>query len=259
MPITLNGVEDSLDSVPESYRGAYEQKDGKFVLKSVEFEDPAEVKTKLTTKGRLLEEAKTKLGRYSKFQELDDDELDDLLTLREAKKAGKPLTVDEKAELERLNKKALDKLNGELATEREAHTKAQAQLKKFKLTDPIRAIATSEKVGMFAEDFDLAWSEIGGRFKLVEEDGKKARIVVLDEDGDESDVKVEDFFLKLYRQQRPKFFKASGAGGSGAHNDNRGSGGNGHAISRADAKDPHKYRAAKERADKAGVELQISD
>ena len=236
----LTGVVDSLESIPEAYRASYEEKDGKFHLKEIEFEDSATVKEKLGKKEQALNAANQKLGRYGKFQELTDDELEETLTLRELKKAGKPLTVDEKAELERLNKKATDKLTSELNAEREGRKAEQAQLKKFKLTDPIRSIATSEAVGMFAEDFDLAWSEIGSRFKLVEEEGKKPRIVVLDDDGDETDIKVEDFFVKLYRQKRPKFFKASDAGGSGAVNEKKGGGG-GKTINRAafDQMDPN--------------------
>lgn len=221
----LLGVVDTLEGVPEAFKPNYEQKDGKFHLKEVEFEDAAPLKEKLTKKEKAISDANAKLGRYTKFAELDDDELDELLRLRELKKTGKPLTVDEKAELERLHKKATDKLTVELNTEREGRKLDQVQLKKFKLTDPIRAIATSEKVGMFPEDFDLAWSEISSRFKLVEEEDKKPRIVVLDEDGDETDIKIEDFFVKLYKQQRPKFFKASDAGGGGAHHHKNLSGG----------------------------------
>ncbi|MBK9316917.1 MAG: hypothetical protein IPM55_22125 [Acidobacteria bacterium] len=216
MPIKLSGTVETLDNVPESYRDRYEQQGDKYYLKEIEFDDPAEFRSKLQKKEKLLTETNAKLGRYSKLQELDDDELDNLLELREMKKQGKPLTTDEKAELERLHKKQADKLAAELNAEREARKADQAQLKRFKLTDPIRAIATSEKVGMFPEDFDLAWAEIGSRFQLVEEEGRKSKIVVLDEDGDETDIKVEDFFIKLYSQQRPKFFKASDSGGSGA-------------------------------------------
>lgn len=259
MPIKLTGTVDTLDNVPESYRDRYEQQGDKFHLKEIEFEDPAEFRSKLSKKEKLLTETNAKLGRYSKLQELDDDEIESLLELREMKRAGKPLTTDEKAELERLHKKQADKLTAELNAEREARKADQAQLKKFKLTDPIRAIATSEDVGMFPEDFDLAWTEIGNRFKQLEEEGKKSKIIVLDEDGDDTDITVKDFFTKLYSQQRPKFFKASDSGGSGAAHSNKGRASNGHVIKREDAKDPSRYRAAKQAAEKAGVQLQIVD
>ena len=166
-----------------------------------------------------LDKLRNRVSRFTKLEELGDDlDVDELLTLRELKKTGKPLTTDERAELERLHQKAVAKLTTDLQSEQEGRKSEQAALKRYELTDPIRAIATSEKIGMFAEDFDLAWSEIGGRFQLVKEESKKPRIVVLDEDGDETDIKPEDFFLKLYKQQRPKFFKASVSAGGGAHN-----------------------------------------
>jgi hypothetical protein len=216
----LAGVVDSLESVPEAYKAAYEQKDGKFFLKEIEFEDSAPLKEKLAKKEKAINEANQKLGRYTKFQELNDDELDDLLTLRELKKAGKPLTVDEKAELERLNKKALDKVSGELEAERKARQADQAQLKHYKLTVPLRDIAV--KAGVIAEDLDLVMLDVQKRFAL-NDDGK---IVVLDADGDATDVTPQKFFETLYKEQRPKFYAASDRGGGGTPpNDRRGGGG----------------------------------
>jgi hypothetical protein len=205
------------EDAPEAVRGELTEEDGKFFLEVETAKAFNAERSKLKTLRGDLDKKTAALGRYSKFQELQDDELDELLHLREMKKQGKPLTADERAELERLNKKSLDKLTSELTAEREARQKDQSELKRFKLVNPLRVIATSDKVGMFPEDFDLAWNaELNRFFKLAEEEGKKPRIVVLDEDGDETDVKPEDFFNKVYKQQRPKFFKATGAGGSGA-------------------------------------------
>lgn len=218
MPIKLTGVVETLDSVPEAFKAAYEQKDGKFHLKEVEFEDPAEVTKKLTKKEALLTDANKKLGRYTKFAEFTDDDLDDLLNLRELKKSGKPLTVDEKAELERLHKKATEKLGGDLKAREEQITTLERDLRHYKLTVPLRDIAV--KAGVIAEDLDLVMLDVQSRFKL-DENGK---IVVLDSDGDVSDVTPQKFFETLYKEQRPKFYKASDAGGSGAHNDKKGGG-----------------------------------
>lgn len=253
----LAGVVATLENVPEAYQDKYEKNGDVFHLKEIEFDDT--LPTKLAKKEKTITETNAKLGRYTKFAELSDDELEELHGLRELKKSGKPLTVDEKADLERLHGKATKKLSDDLAARDEKLTTYERELKRFKLTDPLRAIATAEKVGMFPEDFDLAWSEISSRFKLVEEEGKKARIVVLDEDGDESDIKPEDFFNKLYKQQRPKFFKGSGAGGSGAQNNAQGGKGGAYAISREQARNPATYRAAEEAAKKAGQQLTITD
>src|SRR5688572_4106844 len=125
----LLGVVDTLESVPEAFKTNYEQKDGKFFLREIEFEDIAPYKEKLTKKEKAFTEQATKLGRYTKFAELADEELDELLHLRELKKSGKPLTVDEKAELERLHKKVTDKLSGDLKTRDDQITEMQRDLK----------------------------------------------------------------------------------------------------------------------------------
>ncbi len=39
---------------------------------------------------------------------------------------------------------------------------------------------------------------------------------MLDEDGDQTAITPQKFFETLYKEQRPKFYAASGAGGSGA-------------------------------------------
>jgi hypothetical protein len=216
----LLGVVDTLESVPEAYKAAYEQRDGKFFLKEIEFEDVAPYKEKLTKKEKAISEANQKLGRYSKLQELTDDELDDLLNLRELKKAGKPLTVDEKAELERLNKKALDKVSSELEAEKKARQADQLQLKHYRLTVPLRDIAV--KAGVIPEDLDLVMLDVQKRFALND----AGKIVTLDADGDETDITPQKFFETLYKEQRPKFYAASPAGGGGTPpNDKRGGGG----------------------------------
>lgn len=232
MPVTISY--DTADAVPESLKNHVTEKDGKFVFEAEPLTEVEKTRSKYTKLSGDLDLLRGKYKRYEKLDTLGDDlDVDELLSLRELKKQGKPLTADEKAELERIHGKTVEKLKGESTQLAERLKSYESELKKYKLTDPIRAIATSEKVGMFAEDFDLAWTEISSRFRLVEEDGKKARIVVLDEDGDATDIKIEDFFSKLYKQQRPKFFKASDKGGSGAPSNNNGGGGSGKTLTRS--------------------------
>jgi hypothetical protein len=74
----LLGVVDTLETVPEAYKAAYEQKDGKFFLKEIEFEDAAPLKEKLARKESAINEANGKLSRYSKFKEFDEAGLETL-------------------------------------------------------------------------------------------------------------------------------------------------------------------------------------
>ncbi len=231
MPIELTF--DTREAVPESLKDHVAEKDGKFVFAAEPASAVEETKRKYTKLSGDLDGLRKKLGKYSKFEELGDEfDAEEFLSLRELKRQGKPLTADEKAELERVHQKALAKATAEATTAAEKLKAYESELKRYKLTDPIRAIATSEKVGMFPEDFDLAWSEIGKRFRLDEGENGKSKIVILDEDGDPTDIKIEDFFTKLYKQQRPKFFKASGSGGSGAPTNQTSGGGNSKSLSR---------------------------
>lgn len=215
----LLGVVDTLESVPESYKTAYEQKDGKFFLKEIEFEDIAPYKEKLAKKETAINEANGKLSRYAKFKEFDESGLDTLLELWELKKAGKPLTVDEKAELERLHQKALGKATGDLKTRDDRIVELERDLKHYKLTVPLRDIAA--KAGVVPGDLDLVMLDVQSRFKL-NDDGK---IVLLDDDGDVTETTPQRFFETLYKEQRPKFYAASNAGGSGAQNGTKGNSG----------------------------------
>jgi len=223
----LLGVVDALESVPEAYKASYEQKDGKFFLKEIEFEDPAPLREKLTKKEKAANDAIAKLGRYTKFAELADEELDDLLNLRELKKAGKPLTVDEKAELERLHQKAIGKLANESKAKDERLSAVERDLKHYKLTVPLRDIAV--KAGVIPEDLDLVLLDVQRRFALNDKD----KIVVLDDDGDETDITPQKFFETLYKEQRPKFYKAPDTkGGPGPKPGEKSAGGSGKTINR---------------------------
>ena len=244
MPIKLSGVVDTLDSVPEAYRDRYEADGASFRLKEIEFDDPVEFKTKLNKKEQLLTETNKKLGRYSKLQELEDDEIEELLTLREKAKSAPPPDADriERAEHERLLDKKEKQRLGEIAERDGKIAGYEQQLKKYKLIDPLRAIWL--EAGGFPEDFDVAMLEIASRFKLVEEEGKKPRIVVLDEDKDDTDTSPKEFFEKLYAKQRPKFFKSRTGHGSGA--DNKQNGGNVAGVDYSKLSPQERLRVARE-------------
>jgi len=87
----------------------------------------------------------------------------------------------------------------------------EAEVRQYKLTTPLRKIIAES--GVFPDMVDLVLLDTQKRFALDEETG---RIVTLDEHGDPINISPESFFKTLYMQQRPRFFKASEAGGSGA-------------------------------------------
>ena len=218
---------DSLDTVDESIRPAYVERDGKFHFDADKYSDIKAQGLKNKNKEILgkLNEAKTGLKRFERLAELEDDDIAELLELRENKDkqppTGKEPPVDERiAQLEKQHKKALEKLTGEKTTTETRASEMEKELKHFKLTVPVRDAAL--KAGVLAEDIEIVLLDTQKRFQLNDE----GKVVVVDEDGDPMEITPEKFFSSLYKEMRPKFYAASGAAGSGApSNTSSGAGG----------------------------------
>jgi hypothetical protein len=219
MPVEI--VVDSIDTVEESLRPAYVENQGKFNLDPDKYFEVKLQSSGLKKKNSDLiatnKQIKESSKRYEPFANLTDDDLNEILEWRENKDKTPP--GDDKAgkgseDLQAQFEKALNKEKTRFASEKtELETKLtdlDKQVKHYKLTVPLRDIAA--KAGVIAEDMDLVLLDTAKRFAL-NEDGD---IVVLDEDGDPTDITPQKFFETLYREQRPKFYAASGAAGSGA-------------------------------------------
>lgn len=214
---------DSLDQVEESLRGAYTADGAKFRLDADKYADLKAEGLKRKNKELIgkLNAHKPQIERAEKFKDISDEDFDQFIEWREAQeqgngkpkpKEGEPLI--DPAELRKLQKLLAQRdKEGRDATERLAAL--ESELNHFKLTVPLRDVAL--KAGVFPEDVDLVMLETQRRFRLDE----KARIIVLDDDGDPSEVTPEKFFTEIYKEKRPKFFAASDAAGSGAPPGNR--------------------------------------
>lgn len=245
----------SREAAPEAIRELLTERDGQFVFEAETLAVHNDVAGKLKTLRKDLDAHKGLKTKYSKFEEIPDLDLDELLELRTLKQQGKPLSADEKAEYERKLQKLTTTHGTELKTRDEKLTAYEKELKRFKLGQPLRRIAL--EAGVLPEDLELAMLETEGKFKLSD-DGKK--IVMLDDDGDEVATTPKEFYEKLYKAQRPKFYAATGKYGGGADPNQRSSGGGAVVrISSADARDTSKYKAARARAEKDGVPLEIVD
>src|ERR1051326_8857509 len=210
---------DSLDTVEESLRPAYVENEGKFNLDPDKY---AEVKAQgLKSKNKELLGKLTKandgLKRFEKIADFEDDDLTEFQTWRENKdkqpppddKAGKGST-ELQAQFEKAREKDKAKWDGEKSALETRISDLTRENRNFKLTVPLRDIAV--KAGVIADDLDLVLLDTAKRFTLNEDD----KIVLLDEDGDPTDITPQKFFETLYREQRQKFYAASGAAGSGA-------------------------------------------
>ena len=212
---------DSLDSVDESIRGAYVEADGKFNFDPDKY---AEIKIQssglkkknsdLINKEKALRES---LKKFEPLGDFDEDQLTEFQTWRENKDKtpadGKHKPSEQlQADFDKFHNKEKSKWE---AKEQELYAtiaEKDKKLRHYELTVPIRDAAA--KAGVLAEDMELVMLDVSGKFALDENGNGK--IFMVDGDGDLTDVTPEKFFGTLYRQQRPKFYAASGASGSGA-------------------------------------------
>ena len=197
-----------LDDVPEAYRSVYVEKDGGFVvdpakLEELEIDDKAELAGALENERK---ETKRLKGEVTKYQGIDPDRA------REAQRKLDELEAKElmdKGEFDRLLKKRSDEFDAREADYRTQLADRDARLEHFELITPVKAAALA--AGVLPEDLDDVVDINKKRFRR--EEGK---IVILDKDGDPTTSTLEKFWGEEFKTQKPKFYGASGAGGSGA-------------------------------------------
>lgn len=216
MPIEI--VVDSIDAVDESLRGAYVESDGKYALDPDKYAElkAAGLKKKnseLIGKEKQLKEA---LSKLEKFKDIDPEVFEEFIEARDRSHEQTGNRPDGKLDdaalrtLDKQVKKLQSKYEQDAAAWAEEKARMDAELKHYKLTVPLKEVAL--KAGVLPDDVDLALMETAKRFRLDD----SGRIQVLDEDGDPTTDTPERFFKEIYREKRPKFYQATGAGGSGA-------------------------------------------
>lgn len=231
----------SLDQVEEPIRGAYVEADGKFNLDIDKYAEIKAAGLKGKNKELLDKLAKQKdfVAKFEKFKDLELDEFEEFIESRESRKqsdgggqgsqgqpGGKPADDAALRTLEKQLKKLQSKMTEDGQTWQQEREKLTGELRHYKLTSPLKEIAL--KAGVLPEDLDVVLLETARRFRL-DDNGK---IVVLDDDGDPTTDTPEKFFKDIYRLQRPKFYAATGAAGSGAGPNSR-AGGNNKVLTRA--------------------------
>jgi len=131
------------------------------------------------------------------------------------------------ASLQAKNKQLLDekkKLSAAVRVNQSAEDRVkdlEAEVRHYKLFTPLKDMAL--KAGAMTDRIDVVMADLEKRVKLDE----AGEIVVLDLNGEPTDLTPEQFLAGRYPDERPYFFKASGGFGGGASNSNRSSGGAG--------------------------------
>jgi hypothetical protein len=262
MPI--NATFDTQDAVPDFLKTAVVEKDGKWIFEAETVAEVGNLKSSLKKErdNRTKFEAEVKkFERFKPFAEADEEEVTQFVeawSKRGEKKEDKDKPGEDsiklKEQLEKAHQKQLQAKEAAIAKAEAELTTVKGQLREVNLWTPLRELFI--KANGDPSDWEVARLELANQKRFDFDD--EGKIVVMD-DGHSSTVTPDKFFKDVYSEARPKFYKASNAAGSGAQNNTSGNGNRSISISREQAKDPMAYRAAKERAAKAGTELQIND
>lgn len=223
---------DSLDQVEESFRGAYEERDGKFHLNADQY---AELKAAgLKKKNAELLDGQKKLkeqySKYERFKDVTEDDWESYQDYLEAKRnpdgsnsdSGKPASA---AELEKAVSKEKQRFERQLRDSQEAARTSLAekekliadlerQVKEFNVWTPVRDMATRFKVLPDCyEAFITALQYPRPRFDL-DEDGK---LIFKDREGYPTTLTPEKAFEVELKKEFRWAFEGTGMSGSGAH------------------------------------------
>ncbi len=214
----LKGRVKSLDEVAESFRGLYEQDGDWFYLKEYEPEDTAGLKSALEKEREERRRAKESLD---KFKDVDPEKYRELLRSQEDSERKK---LESKGAWEALEKQLLDKHSKEMES-RDTRIKTLTGALEKRLIDAEATTAIASAKGVP----QLLLPHVRQSIKVFEEDGEFVAKVV-DSKGNPriGDAKGTPMTISQLVDEIKqsdvygRAFEASGAGGSGATNQNGG-------------------------------------
>jgi hypothetical protein len=258
---------EELSALPEPIQQEYVENNGKYILSvapvgGLDLQDVTGLRTALEQE---RQNVKALNALKAKFGDMDPDAAREAMTIAEQFKSGK-LDDKQKAVLDARLKEVTEKHNGELSKQ-QARTQKLASLLQREMVESRAATLLAEKE--LGGNPTLLMPHILREAKVVE-DGDDFRVSVIDPvTGHERISTSKEYMGKPMslkellvdmrnRQALMAAFHAPDASGTGSRQ-NAGVGGTrgAHTISAAEAKDPVRYRAAKDAATKAGVSLEI--
>ena len=255
MALKLRISAEELAGLPEGIRGFYEEKDGGYVLSIDGLEDTNGLKSALEKERKARSEYEKAVRKYEGLGK-SPEEIAELVKAQEESEKNK---LEQKGEWEKLKAQLLESHKKELAARDEAVQKMKGTLESY-LVDA----AATEAIAAAKGIPQLLLPHVKSAVKVIEEDGKYQVRVVGPDGSPRMNAKgeflgIKDFVSEMRESEVfSRAFEGTGTTGSGTPA-NRGNVRPGSFIlSREDAKDPMKYRAAREAAMKAGQELQIA-
>jgi len=255
MALKLRISAEELAGLPEGIRGFYEEKDGGYVLSIDGLEDTNGLKSALEKERKARSEYEKTVRQYQGLGK-SPEEIAELVKAQEESEKNK---LEQKGEWEKLKAQLLESHKKELSARDEAVQKMKGTLESY-LVDA----AATEAIAAAKGIPQLLLPHVKSAVKVIEEDGKYQVRVVGPDGSPRMNAKgeflgIKDFVSEMRESEVfSRAFEGTGTTGSGTPA-NRGNVRPGSFIlSREDAKDPMKYRAAREAATKAGQELQIA-
>lgn len=254
--MALKAVLDSLDGLEEGLRSLYTQKDGRFVLDVEGLEDTSGLKSALEKERKAAREYERKIRAWQELGKTPEE----IAELLEAQKKAEEERATKAGEWEKLKAQILEKHAAELGKKDEEIKRMRGTLERY-LIEAAATDAIASAKGVPA----LLLPHVRNAARVVEDNGEYV-VRIVDAKGDPR-VNAQGGFLTikdLVEEMRAsdvfgRAFDGTGKSG-GATPPSPGKATAGPImLSRADAKDHAKYLAAREAAEKAGVELQIVD
>jgi len=241
------------------------QADGKFLLrvKSVDgfaLENVTGLKATLSDR---MERHKKAQKRLEQFGDVTPEQVRDLKAAVDSYKAG---GVTDKAAIEAAVKQVQEKYDTERQTWTERESKLKRQVRHWMLE--AKADEAISKMAKDARAATILRPHVLAQLDMAEENGELSPVVRGSDGNPRLSLKTDNngpMSIDELVEQMAKdptyemVFKGNESAGSGSDGGAGGAGKNGFSISMQDAHDPVKYRAAKERAAKAGSQLTITD
>lgn len=245
----LPAVVETLDVVPEAHRELYVEQDGKFVL-DVDGVDghplAASGKKALREERKARETAESELRAWKAIGMTPEQIAELKKKISEAEqKGGDPDAT------ERLIRKRVAEAMEEVKPQLERLSQVEAENRKLKVTDGIRAAFLGAEG--IEDDADDVVRLTEHRFRLND----RGALVVIDEDGDESSLSPKAWFAKEYKKLKPKYFKGTEASGSGAREATNKAGDGVVVLTPEQAADAPTYRAALEQVKGDHSKIQV--
>ncbi len=214
MALKAKLTKDEFEKLSDPLKEHYKASGDDYVLDAEGVEDVSGLKSALQKTKEDRDSLKKQLAAEAeKFKDIDPERAREALkTLHEL---DEKKLVD-RGEFDRLLKKRSDEFDQREAEYQKQIKEAQQRLDTYELINPVRDAAL--KAGVLPKSLDLVLADmrVNSRVKLND----KRQVVVLDKDGDPTDLSLDKYFGEVYKNDYPNLYAASGAGGSGASANN---------------------------------------